>query len=150
MAFSMRVRVRYAECDTQGVVFNARYGDYVDLAATEFMRAAIGGYDQLLAKGFDNQVVKLLTEWRAPARFDEVLILNVRVDRIGNTSFTLVVDMERESGGGYAPIARSEVVYVVIDRQSGDKCTVPDFLRAGMKAIESESINVDQSLVAQH
>ena len=27
------VRVRYAECDAQGVVFNARYADYADLAS---------------------------------------------------------------------------------------------------------------------
>jgi acyl-CoA thioesterase FadM len=32
------VRVRFAECDAQNVVFNARYGDYVDVAVSEYYR----------------------------------------------------------------------------------------------------------------
>ena len=40
--FRLLLRVRYGECDAQQVVFNARYGDYVDVAATEFYRAVFG------------------------------------------------------------------------------------------------------------
>ena len=39
--FRYYVRVRYQECDAQHVVFNARYGDYIDLACFEFLRAAL-------------------------------------------------------------------------------------------------------------
>ena len=49
--FEFLFRVRYDECDPQGVVFNARYGDYIDLALTEFMRAAMGGYNALVNMG---------------------------------------------------------------------------------------------------
>jgi len=38
--FRLLLRVRYGECDAQQVVFNARYGDYVDVAATEFYRTS--------------------------------------------------------------------------------------------------------------
>ena len=37
--FRYYLRVRYSECDAQKVVFNSRYGDYIDLATTEFLRA---------------------------------------------------------------------------------------------------------------
>ena len=142
MGFRLRIRVRYAECDAQNVVFNARYGDYVDLAATEFMRTLIGGYDELLEKGFDNQVVRLLTEWQAPARFDDVLDLAVTVARIGNTSFTLNVAMSQAQT--QQVVAQSEVVYVVSDRESGDKCVVPDFLRNKLEQGIEDTL-VDQS-----
>ena len=39
--FRYYLRVRYQECDAQKVVFNARYGDYIDLACIEFLRAAL-------------------------------------------------------------------------------------------------------------
>ena len=39
--FRYYVRVRYQDCDAQHVVFNARYGDYIDLACFEFLRAAL-------------------------------------------------------------------------------------------------------------
>jgi acyl-CoA thioester hydrolase len=38
--FRYYLRVRYSECDAQKIVFNARYGEYVDLAVSEFMRSA--------------------------------------------------------------------------------------------------------------
>ena len=41
--FRHRVRVRFNECDPQGVVFYANYLMYVDVAMTEFWREAIGG-----------------------------------------------------------------------------------------------------------
>ena len=46
--FEFRLRVRYAECDAQGVVFNARYGDYADLVMNEYIRTLFGDYHQLL------------------------------------------------------------------------------------------------------
>ncbi|HAB05505.1 MAG TPA: acyl-CoA thioesterase, partial [Alcanivorax sp.] len=62
--FRFRFRVRYNECDAQLVVFNARYADYVDLAMTEFMRSLGRDYKALLARGLDNQVVKMTLEWQ--------------------------------------------------------------------------------------
>ena len=69
--FRLLLRVRYGECDAQQVVFNARYGDYVDVAATEFYRAVFGSYQALLEQGLDSQVVRMVTDWSAPARFDD-------------------------------------------------------------------------------
>ncbi|MEC7119949.1 MAG: acyl-CoA thioesterase, partial [Pseudomonadota bacterium] len=57
--FCFRFRVRYNECDGQQVVFNARYGEYVDLAIKEFMRALRCDYSYLQARGLDYQAVKL-------------------------------------------------------------------------------------------
>ena len=42
-AFVHPLRVRYAECDPQGVVFNGHYLAYFDIALTELWRAAFGG-----------------------------------------------------------------------------------------------------------
>ena len=41
--FRYYLRVRYQDCDAQHVVFNARYGDYIDLACFEFLRAVGDG-----------------------------------------------------------------------------------------------------------
>jgi acyl-CoA thioester hydrolase len=74
--FRYYLRVRYGECDAQKVVFNARYGDYVDLASGEFFRAL--GYGEELASGeLDFQLVRQTFEWKAPARFDQVLEIAV-------------------------------------------------------------------------
>lgn len=128
--FRYRFRVRYNECDAQRVVFNARYADYVDLAMTEFMRALGCGYVDLLARGLDNQVVRLVLDWRAPARFDDVLEARVRVARLGRTSFTLAHEIAHADSGDLLCIA--EAVYVLMTTEPFAKTPLPDDLRAAL------------------
>lgn len=140
--FRLRVRVRYNECDAQNVVFNARYADYADLASTEFLRAAFGGYQELQALGYENQIVRLLIEWKAPARFDDVLDLSVSVGRIGNSSFVLNTLMTNADTGQI--IATSEAVYVFVDAKTFEKTTVPEFVRKLFEGSEAFG-SIDQS-----
>lgn len=140
--FTLRIRVRYNECDAQNVVFNARYADYADLASTEFLRAALGGYQELMAQGFENQIVKLLLEWKAPARFDDVLDLNVSVGRTGNSSFTLHTEVLNVATQQL--IATAEAVYVFVNAADFLSCPIPDFVR--VKFDQSSDFGVmDQS-----
>ena len=66
--FVHRLRVRYAECDPQGVLFNAHYLAYIDHTITELWRAAYGGYDAMLERGVDIVVAETGLRFRAPAR----------------------------------------------------------------------------------
>ena len=129
--FRLLLRVRYGECDAQQVVFNARYGDYVDVAATESYRAVFGSYQALLEQGLDSQVVRMVTDWRAPARFDDVLQLEVRTLRLGTSSFTLEVDIRRQTD--QAAIARAEVTYVMVDARAFTKVAIPEAIRARLE-----------------
>lgn len=125
--FKYYLRVRYGECDAQKVVFNARYADYVDLATAEFLRAI--GYEHEIQTGeFDYQLVKQTIEWRAPARYDQVLEISVAVKHIGTTSFTFLAEFR--IAGSEAVIATAETVYVHVDTQTLRKQPVPEAMRA--------------------
>lgn len=125
--FRYYLRTRYGECDAQGVVFNARYGEYVDLAVSEFFRAL--GYGKELASGeLDFQLVKQTTEWKAPVRFDDVLEISVQAKHLGTTSFTLACEFR--IAGGPAITTTSETVYVLVDHDTLAKKKIPDELRA--------------------
>lgn len=110
--FRYYMRVRYGECDAQHVVFNARYGEYVDLACTEYLKAAFPNRN-IFDGSFEFQVVRQLTEWKAPARFDEVLEISSRIVRFGTTSFTMHMDIRK--AGSSDVIVTCETVYVVVD-----------------------------------
>ena len=79
--FRYYLRVRYIECDAQKVVFNSRYAEYVDVSITEFLRAA-GIVDEFIHGGLDFQLVKQTVEWKAPARYDQVLELSVALGEV--------------------------------------------------------------------
>ncbi|HTE41698.1 MAG TPA: thioesterase family protein [Steroidobacteraceae bacterium] len=127
--FRYYLRVRYSECDAQKVVFNARYGEYVDLAAGEFFRAA-GLGAELFSGEFDYQLVKQTTEWRAPARFDQVVEVQVHTKHIGHTSFTLLAEFR--IAGQEAVIATVETVYVNVDPRALTKLALPEPVRAAL------------------
>lgn len=142
--FRLLIRVRYAECDAQQVVFNARYGDYVDLAVTEFMRALFPptGFRELFARGLDNQVVRLDTQWTAPARFDDVLAINVSSARLGRTSYTLNVNFSQAKDS--AAVAQSQITYVLVSLGEHRKTPLPDWLCGKLEA-GAAGVLVDQS-----
>src|SRR4029453_3874432 len=114
------------ECDAQKVVFNSRYGDYVDVAVNEFLRA-LGYESQLLSGELDFQLVKQTTGWRGPARFDQVLGASVFVSRIGTTSFTFTTEFR--IAGDDSVICTVETVYVMVDTKTLTKKPIPTDLR---------------------
>lgn len=130
--FTFFTRVRYGECDAQMVVFNARYGDYADLAATEYFRALFGGIQKLLERGLDTQVVHYGIDWKAPARFDDVLGVRVHTARTGTTSFTLSMAFFNAATG--AEVAQAELAYVLVNTPAYTKAALPDDLRAALLA----------------
>ena len=139
--FRLLLRVRYSECDAQGIVFNARWGDYIDIAASEYTRVLFGSVDPAVS-GADWRLVKQTTEWRAPAKFDDVLDLRVRTGRIGTTSFVLHTEVRRFPDG--APLVTSETVYVMVDVRDGTKRPVADGLRASLER-GADGVVVDQA-----
>lgn len=123
--FRYFLRVRFHECDAQKVVFNAIYGTYVDIAVLEFLRAI--GLGEAVTSQFDYQLVKQTVEWKAPARFDQVLEISVWAKHLGNTSFTLATEFRL---AGQSQInATAETVYVLVDAQTLSKTPVPSDFR---------------------
>jgi acyl-CoA thioester hydrolase len=129
--FRYYLRVRYIECDAQKVVFNSRYGEYVDVSINEFLRAA-GVLQDFTDGHLDFQLVKQTVEWKAPARFDQVLELSIETRRLGNTSFTLGTEF-RIAGGDGTVIVTVETVYVLVDGRTLTKLPLPDALRAALQ-----------------
>jgi len=129
--FRYYLRVRYGECDAQHVVFNARYGEYIDLTCTEYLKAAFAGRDPFDGS-FEIQTVRQATEWKAPARFDDVLEITCRVARFGTTSFTLHMEMRKAGSAGV--IVTAETVYVVVDSKTWTKRPIATRERASLES----------------
>lgn len=128
--FHYYLRVRYGECDAQRVVFNARYADYIDTAIVELFRAL--GFGPALAAGeLDYHLVKQTIEWRAPARFDQVLELSLTAPRLGITSFTLATEFR--AAGQPEVLALAETVAVLVDAVTHQKRPLPDAFRAALQ-----------------
>ncbi len=110
--------VRYAECDQQGVVFNAHYLAYSDEAVTHVLADRGVSYDELLARGLDTSVVASELHWSSPARWGDVVDVDGEVERVGRTSFVVAMTISV----GQRLCCRVRTTYVLMD---ADRTPVP-------------------------
>lgn len=105
MSHRHRIRVRYGECDQQGVVFNAHYLAYIDDTLESWL-------DQAVSRDWETSwdfMLKTATiVWQGPVRARESVDIAATVERWGTTSFTLGYEGTVEG----RPAFTASVVYV--------------------------------------
>lgn len=126
--FHTEFRVRWMECDAQGIVFNGAYLSYLELATAEYWRnLGIGIYHLPRSGFFDLAVVKTIIEFRSPALVDEMVEAYVRVSRIGNSSMDMLMELYRPEP--VMLLTTIDAVYVGYDAMTGSSRRVPDEFR---------------------
>jgi acyl-CoA thioester hydrolase len=133
MAESYRhtIRVRFGECDPQGVVFNANWLAYFDVVMTELWRERAGDYNDMLASGTDMVVAEATVRFLGPAGFDDEVDFDVTVTRLGNTA----VSTRIEASVNGSPVASGDMRHVFIDPATKAKKPMPADIRAGLEPL---------------
>jgi acyl-CoA thioester hydrolase len=123
------LRVRYQECDPQGVVYFARYPEYYDLTITELWRDTMDGYQGMVDSGADMVVAEMSIRYLASARFDDLIDVDVMVDRLGETSMlsSYVITREREA------LVEGSLRHVFINPETKTKRPIPDEIRRALE-----------------
>lgn len=137
-----RLRVRYGECDPQGIVFNAHYLGFFDVALTELWRAALpGGYRAMTESGVDLVVAEARCRYLASAGFDDELDIAVTVAHLGTTSMRTDFEVTRDG----TPIVGGEIRHVFVDLATREKREIPAEIRAGLEpyAVEPPPVVAD-------
>ncbi|TWE28067.1 acyl-CoA thioester hydrolase [Prauserella muralis] len=91
----MPLTVRYHECDQQGIVFNANYLAYADMAAFEFYKVVFGSTNYITDRGVDMVVAETGLRYLRPCRFEDELVVSLSIEHIGTTSLVLGIRIHR-------------------------------------------------------
>ena len=126
--FVHRLRVRYNECDQQGIVFNGHYLFYYDVALTELWRDRVMPYQEMVNREIDVVVAEANLRFRAAARFDDLLDIAMVVKHLGTTS--LVIQPEFRVGDRL--VADGEIRHVFVDPSTLVKKAMPEDFRAAL------------------
>jgi acyl-CoA thioester hydrolase len=134
--FSARTRVGFSDTDAQGVVYYGRYMPYFDLARVEYHRHL----DLLRTEPQDKQFVMraMTVEYHAPARFDDPIEVDVRVQRIGTSSVTY--EFAAYLAGEELAVTATQTL-VLVDLAQRRPCPVPDWWRDKIRAFEGEDVD---------
>lgn len=129
-----RLRVRWAEVDMQGIVFNAHYLTYFDTAVTGYWRALALPYAQAMAQlQGDLYLRKAEVEFHASARMDDWLDIGLRAARLGNSSFAMAGAIYR----GDQLLITAELVYVFANPATQSARPIPPALRAILQGFDA-------------
>jgi acyl-CoA thioester hydrolase len=126
--FVHEIRVRYGECDPQGIVFNANYLLYFDVVFTELWRAGVGPWNEMVERGIDAVVAEANVKYRSPARFDDVIQLRAHISNLGTTSITTAIEVAREED----VLVQGTLRHVCVSRSDWEKTELPDWVRNGL------------------
>jgi len=127
-AFSTAFKVRYAEIDGQKVVFNSRYLEYVDVAATEFWEWT-GIADALGPVWTETEfhVRRAELDYLKPFVWGDTIRVWVRIDRVGSTSMTQRYEMVNEVTGELH--CAVDMVIVNVHLPTGKPAPIDDAVR---------------------
>jgi len=108
------LRVRYAETDKMGVVYHANYLIWFEIGRTEFCRARGFSYrDMEESENAFLVVVESYCRYKAPAYYDDVLIVRTHITELRRRSLRFGYEIVREADG--VVIAEGETGHVVTD-----------------------------------
>jgi acyl-CoA thioester hydrolase len=134
--FTWPVRVYYEDTDAGGVVFYANYLKFMERARTEMLRALGCEQDQLRARDGVILVVRRVgIDYLAPARFNDLLTVDSRLEGAGGASLTFAQEIRRDSDG--ALICRGAVKVACVDAGTMRPSPIPAALssRIGLAEI---------------
>jgi acyl-CoA thioester hydrolase len=128
--YSAFTRVGFSDTDAQGVVYYGRYMPYYDLARTEYHRHL--GRVHLGDVDFAMRAVNV--DYVAGARFDDLLEVFVRVERIGTTSITYDHAVYRVEDDALMSTAKATLVCIALDERKA--VPVPQAFRDQIEAFQ--------------
>lgn len=122
------IRVRYAETDAQGIVYHANHVIYFEVGRGSFLRAQGFDYNGLEASGLIMVVAEVNVKYKAPARYDDLLIVRTWMAEIGWASLVFNYELRKDD----AVIAEGRSVHVCLNRDTGVPVQIPASLRAAV------------------
>jgi acyl-CoA thioester hydrolase len=135
--YSSLTRVGFSDTDAQGIVYYGRYLPYFDQARVEYLRHL----GLLRREAGENEFVMRAStiEYHAPARFDDLVEVFMRVSRIGNTSVTCVYEAYRVEDDVLMVTASQTLV--LVDLAERKACPVPDWFREPIRDFEGDDLS---------
>jgi acyl-CoA thioester hydrolase len=135
--YSALTRVGFSDTDAQGIVYYGRYLPYFDLARVEYHR-----HLEMLGLDTGGELVMRASniEYHAPARFDDLLEVFIRVSRIGRTSATYEMAAYRVEDDLLMVTATQALV--LVDLEERKACPIPDVVRERITAFERDDVEL--------
>jgi acyl-CoA thioester hydrolase len=130
-----RLRVRYAETDQMGVVYHANHFIWFEVGRVEFFQQLGFSYREMEQEGCCIAVVEARCRYRAPARYDDEIVVRTRLRHIRESFVQFGYELVRVSDG--LLLAEGETTHVVTDAEMKKRVLPEKYMNAFRQAAAS-------------
>jgi acyl-CoA thioester hydrolase len=113
-----------------GVVYHSNYVIWFEVGRVEAMRQLGFTYKQMEADGCHLPVVEMRCRFKAPARYDELIVIRTRLQNLRAGMIHFHYEALRAEDG--VVLAEGETVHLALDNQ-GNRCPLPQKYLAALK-----------------
>jgi acyl-CoA thioester hydrolase len=134
--YSSLMRVGFSDTDAQGIVYYGRYLPYFDTARVEYHRHL----ELLRTRPQEREFVMRANtiEYLAPASFDDLVEVFIRVSRVGRTS--LAYEFAAYKVENDLLMVTAQQTLVLVDLNERKPCPIPDWYREKIGGFEGEDL----------
>lgn len=133
--FSTEIKVRFSETDAQGVVHNAVYLVWFELARVDYLARFDGGYPALREAGVEALTIESHVRYLEPARFDDRLRVYARCVGVRGARFRYEYVIERLGDG--ARVAEGWTAHACVAARTLRPRRLPTWLVEAIAAAEA-------------
>jgi acyl-CoA thioester hydrolase len=133
---TIELRVRFCETDLMGIVHHGSYLVYFEAGRVEWLRRRGVSYADWASRGINLPVVEAHVAYKAPSRFDDVLLVETRLSQLRSVSMKFSYVIRREDEGGRTVIAEGSTRLACVDG-THKLYRIPDPMRDVLLAAES-------------
>jgi acyl-CoA thioester hydrolase len=136
--FSTDLSVRFSETDAQGVVHNAVYLVWFEIARIAYLAQFPGGYKGLVEQGVDATTTEAHVRYLDGTRFGDELRVHVRATDLRGARFRFEYVIERtgEPGG---TVADGWTAHACINAETLRPTRMPAWLTEAIAGVESKA-----------
>jgi acyl-CoA thioester hydrolase len=128
-------RVIYGDTDKMGVVYYANYLRWFERGRSEFLRECGVPYSEIEGRGIHFPVVEAYCRYAKPARYEDLILIETRLDSLSRASLVFTYRILREPEG--APLATGFTRHACINA-AGNVLRIPgDLTRILERAVKS-------------
>ena len=121
-------RVRYSESDQMGIVYHPHYLVWCEVARTDFIRRFGVTYAQMEREGFLLAVAEAQVRYISSARYDDLISVECRLERVQSRALTFAYEIYREEPGPKQLLATAVTKLIAMTRDGVTRQLPSDLL----------------------
>ncbi|MBM3452599.1 MAG: acyl-CoA thioesterase [Bacteroidetes bacterium] len=123
--FYSTVRVRYGETDQMGYCYYGNFAQYLELGRVEALRSLGIRYKDLETEGIMLPVVDLQIKYISPAKYDDLLTIETRIEEIKGSRICFEYKIYNESN---KEVIKAQTSLVFVAKRNMRPIKVPEFI----------------------